>query len=204
VTAEEGASAPEVGLGTERVEAFSDGVIAVIITIMALELKAPATASLSSLGNRFPALLVYVLSFSLVGIYWNNHHHLFRAARRISGAVMWANLHLLFWLSLIPFLTEWIGNEHAHPLPAASYGVVNLMAAIAYTILVQAIIRADKKGSVISQAIGSDVKGKVSLAMFAIAIPLAFASPWISYALYAGVAVMWVVPDRRLSRLLGG
>lgn len=199
----EGERAQQFGFGTERVEAFSDGVMAVIITIMAFELKAPVGAGLAALRHQLPALLVYVLSFSLVGIYWNNHHHLFRAARRLSAAVMWANLHLLFWLSLIPFVTAWIGTEHAHPLPAACYGIVNLMAAVAYTILVQAIIRADGPESVISRAIGSDVKGKVSLATFAVAIPLASVSPWISYALYVAVAVMWVVPDRRLSRFLG-
>ncbi|MGH9123750.1 MAG: TMEM175 family protein [Acidimicrobiales bacterium] len=197
----EGGAVPQPSdYGTERVEGFSDGVMAVIITIMAFELKTPATASFASLQDRLPGLLVYVLSFSLVGIYWNNHHHLFKATRRINGAVMWANLHLLFWLSLIPFLTEWVASQHTHPLPAACYGFVNLAAATAYTILVRAIVRADKPGSVVAQAIGADLKGKVSLGLFAVAIPLSLLSPWISYALYVTVAVIWVIPDRRLSR----
>ncbi|HEY2688121.1 MAG TPA: TMEM175 family protein [Streptosporangiaceae bacterium] len=185
---------------TGRLEAFSDGVIAVIITIMALELKPPEDGTFRSLHARLPALLFYILSFTFVGIYWNNHHHLLRAARRISAGVMWANLHLLFWLSLIPVLTEWVGEHHTETAPAATYGVMGLGAAVAFTILVQAIIRADGSSSLVAAAIGSDTKGRVSLLAYAAATVLAFVSPWISYALFVAVAVMWFIPDRRLSR----
>ena len=185
---------------TGRLEAFSDGVIAVIITIMALELKPPEDGTFRSLHARLPALLFYILSFTFVGIYWNNHHHLLRAARRISPGVMWANLHLLFWLSLIPVLTEWVGEHHTETAPAATYGVMGLGAAVAFTILVQAIIRADGSSSLVATAIGSDTKGRVSLLAYAAATVLAFVSPWISYALFVAVAVMWFIPDRRLSR----
>ena len=185
---------------TGRLEAFSDGVIAVIITIMALELKPPEDGTFHSLRERLPALLFYILSFTFVGIYWNNHHHLLRAARRISAGVMWANLHLLFWLSLIPVLTEWVGEHHTETAPAATYGVVGLGAAVAFTILVQAIIRADGSSSLVATAIGSDTKGRVSMLAYAAATVLAFVSPWISYALFVAVAVMWFIPDRRLSR----
>ena len=185
---------------TGRLEAFSDGVIAVIITIMALELKPPEDGTFRSLHARLPALLFYILSFTFVGIYWNNHHHLLRAARRISAGVMWANLHLLFWLSLIPVLTEWVGEHHTETAPAATYGVMGLGAAVAFTILVQAIIRADGSSSLVATAIGSDIKGRVSLLAYAAATALAFVSPWISYALFVAVAVMWFIPDRRLSR----
>ena len=185
---------------TGRLEAFSDGVIAVIITIMALELKPPEDGTFDSLKARLPALLFYILSFTFVGIYWNNHHHLLRAARRISAGVMWANLHLLFWLSLIPVLTEWVGQHHTETAPAATYGIVCLGAAVAFTILVQAIIRADGSSSLVATAIGSDTKGRVSLLAYAAATALAFVSPWISYALFVAVAVMWFIPDRRLSR----
>jgi uncharacterized membrane protein len=185
---------------TGRVEAFSDGVLAVIITIMAFELRAPLGATGTALRGRLPALLVYILSFVFIGIYWNNHHHLLRAARRVTGAVMWSNLHLLFWLSLIPVLTEWIGEDYKHTAPAAAYGVVCLGAAAAFTILVLAIIRADGHESAVAMAIGRDVKGRVSLVIYAAAIGLAFVSPWISYALFATVSVIWFVPDRRFSR----
>jgi uncharacterized membrane protein len=185
---------------TARLEAFSDGVLAVIITIMALELKAPEDYTFHSLRDRLPALLFYILSFTFVGIYWNNHHHLLRAARRISAGVMWANLHLLFWLSLIPVLTEWVGEHHTKTAPAATYGVMGLGAAVAFTILVRAIIRADGSSSLVATAIGSDTKGRVSMLAYAAATVLAFVSPWISYVLFVAVAVMWFVPDRRLSR----
>jgi uncharacterized membrane protein len=185
---------------TGRVEAFSDGVLAVIITIMALELRAPIGGSFTDLRGRLPALLFYMLSFVFIGIYWNNHHHLLRAARRVSGEVMWANLHLLFWLSLIPVLTEWIGEHYRESAPAATYGLVCLGAAMAFTILTLAIIRADGSDSRVARAIGRDFKGRVSLAVYAAATGLAFVSPWIAYALFASVAVMWFVPDRRLSR----
>jgi uncharacterized membrane protein len=183
---------------TGRVEAFSDGVLAVIITIMALELRAPLGGGFADLRARLPALLIYMLSFVLIGIYWNNHHHLLRAARRVTGGVMWANLHLLFWLSLIPVLTEWIAEHYRETAPAATYGVVGLGAAAAYTILTLAIIRADGSTSPVAAAIGRDVKGRASLAAYVAAAGLAFVSPWISYALFAGVAVLWFVPDRRL------
>jgi uncharacterized membrane protein len=187
-------------LGTARVEAFSDGVIAVIITIMALELRAPDGASLDAVREQLPGLLVYVLSFVIIGIYWNNHHHLLRAAERISGAAMWANLFLLFWLSLIPVLTEWLRDEYRHALPAAAYGTVALAAGIAYAILVRALIRANGRDSAVAQAIGSDIKGYASLVLYAAGVGFAFVSPWISYALYVAVAVMWFIPDRRFTR----
>jgi uncharacterized membrane protein len=185
---------------TGRLEAFSDGVLAVIITIMALELKPPDGGDFHDLQDRLPALLIYILSFTFVGIYWNNHHHLLRAARRISAGVMWSNLHLLFWLSLIPVLTEWVGEHYEDTAPAATYGVVCLGSAVAFTILTQAIIRADGSASLVAQAVGKDTKGRVSLLAYAAAIAFAFVSPWISYALFAAVSVMWFVPDRRLSR----
>jgi len=182
------------------VEAFSDGVLAVIITIMALELRAPLGSGFADLRARLPALLVYILSFVFIGIYWNNHHHLLRAARRVSGGVMWANLHLLFWLSLIPVLTEWIGEHYRDTAPAATYGVVCLGAAAAFTILTLAIVRADGSSSPVAAALGRDIKGRASLVIYAAAIGLAFVSPWIAYALFACVSVIWFVPDRRLSR----
>jgi uncharacterized membrane protein len=185
-------------MGTARVEAFSDGVMAVTITIMALELQPPHGASLDAVRNQLPGLLVYVLSFGFIGIYWNNHHHLLRAAERISGAAMWANLLLLFWLSLIPVLTEWLREEYRHALPAAAYGAVALAAGVAYSILARALIRANGRESVLAQAIGSDLKGYVSQVLYAAGVGLAFVSPWISYGLYVAVALMWFIPDRRL------
>ena len=185
---------------TSRLEAFSDGVMAVIITIMAFELKAPVGGAFSGLRDRLPALLIYVLSFTFIGIYWNNHHHLLRAARQITGAVMWANLHLLFWLSLIPVLTEWIGEQGAHSAPAATYGVICLGAAAAFTLLTRAIIAADGKDSPVAIALGSDVKGRASLLLYAVATGLAFLSPWIAYGIFAAVSIIWLVPDRRFSR----
>ena len=193
-------SARSLEMGTARVEAFSDGVIAVIITIMALELRAPHGASLDAMREQLPGLLVYVLSFVTIGIYWNNHHHLLRAAERISGAAMWANLFLLFWLSLIPVLTEWLRDEYRHPLPAATYGAVALAAGIAYAILVRTLIRANGRDSAVAQAIGSDIKGYGSLVLYAAGVGLAFVRPWISYALYATVAAIWFIPDRRFIR----
>jgi len=186
---------------TGRLEAFSDGVLAVIITIMALELKAPEGGEWKDLRVRLPALLFYILSFTFVGIYWNNHHHLLRAARRVTAAVMWSNLHLLFWLSLIPVLTEWVGEHHTSTAPAATYGVVGFGSAVAFTILIRAIIRADGSSSLVATAIGSDTKGRISLLAYAAATALAFVSPWIAYALFVAVAVMWFIPDRRLSRV---
>jgi uncharacterized membrane protein len=187
-------------LGTARVEAFSDAVIAVIITIMALELRAPRSATLDAVRDQLPGLLVYVLSFVFVGIYWNNHHHLLRAADRISGAVMWANLFLLFWLSLIPVLTEWLRDEYRHALPAAAYGVVALAAGLAYWILQRTLIQANGRDSAVAKAIGSDLKGYASLVLYAAGVGLAFVSPWISYVCYVAVSIMWFVPDRRFTR----
>jgi uncharacterized membrane protein len=187
-------------MGTARVEAFSDSVMAVIITIMAFQLRAPRDATLDAVRDQLPGLLAYVLSFVAVGIYWNNHHHLLRAADRISSAVMWANLFLLFWLSLIPVLTEWLRDAYRHALPAAAYGAVLLAAGFAYAILVRALIRANGRTSAVAQAIGSDVKGNASLVLYAAGVGLAFVSPWISYVLYVAVAVMWFVPDRRFTR----
>jgi uncharacterized membrane protein len=166
---------------------------------MALELKAPVTGTFAGLRERLPALLIYILSFTFIGMYWNNHHHLLRAARRMTGGVMWANLHLLFWLSLIPVLTEWIGEHYEASAPAATYGFVCLGSAVAFVILTRAIIRADGSSSPVAEAIGRDVKGRASLAIYAAATALAFVSPWISYALFVAVAVIWFVPDRRLA-----
>jgi uncharacterized membrane protein len=187
-------------MGTARVEAFTDGVMAVIITIMAFDLRAPRGATLGTVREQLPGLLVYMLSFVVVGIYWNNHHHLLRAADRISGAAMWANLLLLFWLSLIPVLTEWLRDEYRHALPAAAYGAVAFAAGLAYAILERALIRANGPESALAQAIGSDVKGYASQGLYAAGVGLAFVSPWISYALYVAVALMWFVPDRRFTR----
>ena len=188
-------------LGSGRVEAFSDAVFAVIITIMALELRAPQGHKLADVGHDLlPGLIVYALSFTMIGIYWNNHHHLLHAAERVSGAVMWTNLFLLFWLSLIPVLTEWLREEYEEPLPAAAYGLVLLATGFAYSLLVRALVRANGRDSAVARAIGSDVKGNISLAIYAAAAPLAYVSPWISYALYVAVALMWFVPDRRFVR----
>ncbi|HSS95209.1 MAG TPA: TMEM175 family protein [Candidatus Dormibacteraeota bacterium] len=195
---ERSARSPEVG--TTRVEAFSDSVMAVIITIMAFELRPPQGAGLDAMRGQLPGVLVYTLSFVFIGIYWNNHHHLLRAADRLSGAAMWANLFLLFWLSLIPVLTEWVRDEYRHALPAASYGAVALAAGLAYTILVRTLIKANGRDSRLARAIGSDVKGYLSLVLYAAAVGLAFLSPWISYGIYVAVALMWFVPDRRFMR----
>jgi uncharacterized membrane protein len=190
-----------IELGSERLEAFSDAAFAILITIMALELEAPRGHTLEAVrDDLLPGLVVYALSFTYVGIYWNNHHHLLRAADRISGATMWTNLLLLFWLSLTPVLTVWLRDEYEYPLPAAAFGLVALTAGLGYRLLVSALIRANGRDSAVAEAIGSDVKGYASLMLFAAAVPLAFVSPWISYALYLTVAVMWVVPDRRFSR----
>lgn len=182
-----------------RLEAFSDGVMAVIITITAFEIRAPHGTNLSALHSELPLLLVYALSFSFIGIYWGNHHHLLRRAERISGAVMWSNLHLLFWLSLMPVMTEWAGTESGHTEPAAVYGVVGLAAAVAYWVLVRALIRANGgPAGALAGSIGSDVKGAASIVMYGAGVGLAFLSPYAAYGLYAAVALVWFVPDRRL------
>jgi uncharacterized membrane protein len=189
-------------MGKGRLEAFSDGVIAIIITIMVLELKVPRGQTVDVLLPLIPVLLSYVLSFVYLGIYWNNHHHMLHASHKVTGGILWANLHLLFWLSLVPFITGWMGSNHFAPVPAALYGVVMLMSAIAYYILQQVIIASQGPDSVLKKAIGRDWKGKVSPWLYAIAIPVAFLSPWVSLGLYVGVALIWLVPDRRIEYVL--
>ncbi len=179
-------------------EAFSDGVVAIIITIMVLELKVPHEATLEALRPVVPPLLTYALSFIYVGIYWNNHHHMLHAATRVSGGVLWANLHLLFWLSLIPFTTGWMGENHFQPVPTASYGLVLLLASIAYFILARALLAVEGPDSRLAKAIGSDRKGQVSTAIYVAAVPLAFVHPWMAVALYVLVGMIWLVPDRRI------
>lgn len=189
-------------MGKTRLEAFSDGVLAIIITIMVLELKVPHGAQLDSLLPLLPILLSYVLSFIYVGIYWNNHHHLFHSTRQVSAGILWANLHLLFWLSLFPFSTAWIGENHVAPVPTALYGAVLLMAAAAYYILQRAIVAHQGRNSFLAAALGNDWKGKLSPVIYLVAIPLAFVNPWISNAIYTAVACLWLIPDRRIERAL--
>jgi uncharacterized membrane protein len=185
-----------------RLEAFSDGVLAIIITIMVLEIKVPHGATLDSLGPLLPVFLSYVLSFIYVGIYWNNHHHMLHAAKRVNGSVLWANLHLLFWLSLLPFASGWMGENHFAALPVALYGVVLLMAGFAYWLLARAIIKADGSDSILAKAIGNDLKGNVSVGLYLIAIPLTFFNEWVAEAIYIAVALMWLIPDRRIEKVL--
>jgi len=187
---------------TARLEAFSDGVIAIIITIMVLEMKAPSGGDLASLAPLLPVFLSYVLSFVYVGIYWNNHHHMFHAVRHVNGGILWANLHLLFWLSLVPFVTRWVGESHFPPFGMALYGVVLLMAGFAYWILQKAIIAHEGRDSTLAAAIGSDLKGNGSLVLYAVAIPASFYSVWIAGGLYVLVALIWLVPDPRIVRAL--
>ena len=189
-------------MGKGRLEAFSDGVIAILITIMVLELKIPHGTDLSALRDLLPIFLTYVLSFVFLGIYWNNHHHMFHAVEQVNGKILWANLHLLFWLSLVPFVTGWMGENHFAALPTAVYGVVLICAAIAYTILQFTIIKHHGPSSKLATAVGNDFKGKLSLVFYAIAIPAAFVHQWISDALYVLVALMWLIPDRRIERVL--
>lgn len=183
-----------------RVEAFSDGVIAIIITIMVLELRPPHEARVEALRPLIPVFLSYVLSFSFLGIYWSNHHHLLHAIQHVDGRTLWANLHLLFWLSLIPFVTAWMGENRFAAWPVALYGVVLLMASIAYFILTQTLIALHGRDSVLATAVGRDFKGKASTAIYAVAVSLAFVSPWIACGLYIFVAIMWLIPDRRIER----
>jgi uncharacterized membrane protein len=191
-------------VSSNRLEAFSDAVIAILMTIMVLELKAPDGATFDDLRPLLPEFWSYLLSFVYLGIYWNNHHHMLQATERVNGLVLWANLHLLFWLSLFPFTTAWTGKNHVAELPTAVYGAVLLLAAIAYYLLQTAIIRAQGPHSTLEEAIGSDLKGKISPLLYASAIPLAFVEPWISMAIYVVVALTWFVPDRRLeSRFTG-
>jgi len=185
----------------ERLNAFTDGVIAIIITIMVLELKVPHGTDLAALSPVLPVFLVYVLSFVVVGIYWNNHHHMLYLTDRVTGGVLWANLHLLFWLSLMPFVTGWMGENHFAPLPTALYGVVLLLAGTAYYILARTIIRSQGANSRLEAAIGNDAKGKISLVLYAAAVPLAFVNEFISDAIYALVVFIWLIPDRRIESL---
>jgi uncharacterized membrane protein len=191
-------------MGKGRLEAFSDGVIAIIITIMVLEMKVPHGDDIGALRPLFPVFLSYVLSFVFVGIYWNNHHHMLHATRKVSGAILWSNLHLLFWLSLVPFVTGWMGENHFAAGPTALYGVVMLMAGVAYFFLARSLVRHHGHRSVLASAIGGDRKGKISLVGYALAIPLAFANRWVSVALYVAVAALWLVPDRRIEKVLAG
>ena len=193
---------PKPPMEKNRLEAFSDGVIAIIITIMVLEMKVPHGDNLAALQPLIPVFISYVLSFVYVGIYWNNHHHLFQAAQKVNGAVLWANLHLLFWLSLFPFVTGWMGENHFAPWPVAVYGVALLMAAVAYSILVSALLRLHGHDSRLAAALGHDLKGKLSILAYVAAIALSFVERWLAVSLYVVVAVMWLIPDRRIEKTL--
>ncbi len=186
-----------------RLEAFSDGVIAILITIMVLELHTPAGTSWHALRHELSVLLAYALSFVYLGIYWNNHHHMLHAADEIRGGVLWANLHLLFWLSLIPFGTGWMGENNFATWPVALYGVILVLAAVAYYILTRALIALHGKESVLATAVGRDFKGRISVVIYLVAIPLAFVGAWLAYGLYVLVAVIWLIPDRRIEKTLG-
>lgn len=185
-----------------RLEAFSDGVLAIIITIMVLEMKVPHGTDLAALKPILPVFLSYVLSFLYVGIYWNNHHHMFHTLKRVTGGILWANLHLLFWLSLFPFTTGWMGENLFAPTPTATYGFVLLMAAIAYYVLQQTIVADQGPQGTLATALGSDLKGKISPIIYLLAIPIAFVKPWIAIALYSTVALIWLIPDRRIEKKL--
>jgi len=189
-------------MGTTRLEAFSDGVLAIIITIMVLELRVPHEPTLAALAELLPVLLSYVLSFIYIGIYWNNHHHMLHLTERVTGGILWANLHLLFWLSLVPFTTAWMGENHFAAAPTAAYGVVLLMVGLAYLILQRSILRAQGPDSLLARAVGSDLKGKLSALFYVIAIPVAFVHPGISDALFVIVALVWLIPDRRIERVI--
>jgi len=189
-------------VGTSRLEAFSDGVIAIIITIMVLEMKVPRGETLATLQPLVPVFLSYLLSFAYVAIYWNNHHHMLHTTKTVTGPILWANLHLLFWLSLFPFVTGWMGENHLAPMPSALYGTVLFMAAIAYWVLQQVIIAGQGPGSLLKRAVGSDWKGKASPVLYIVAIGATAWSPWLSQAIYVGVALLWLVPDRRIERVL--
>jgi uncharacterized membrane protein len=183
-----------------RLEAFSDGVIAIIITIMVLELRPPEGASLEDLGPLWPTFFSYLLSFALLGTYWANHHHLLHTATKVNGLVLWANMHLLFWLSLFPFGTAWVGETHFGPIPVAAYGLLLLLAALAYYGVVRALIRVPDQTATLAIAVGRDVKGKISPLLFAMAIPMALVAPVVALAIYVVVVILWIVPDRRMER----
>ena len=185
-----------------RMEVFSDAVLAIIITIMVLEIKVPYGAELTALRPLFPVFLSYALSFLYLGIYWSNHHHMLYVTHRVNGAILWANLHLLFWLSLVPFVTGWMGENHFAPAPTAVYGVILVLAAIAYLLLQHAILRQEGPASMLAVAVGRDRKGKLSLLLYVLAIPVAFLRPWMAVTLYVAGAIMWLVPDRRIERSL--
>ena len=189
-------------MGKQRLEAFSDGVIAIIITVMVLEMKVPQGADRAALRPLIPVLLSYVLSFVFLGIYWSNHHHLLQAVRHVNGRVLWANLHLLFWLSLTPFVTSWMGENHLAATPTACYGLILLMAAIAYYILQRRIIASQGRDSLLAAAVGRDWKGKLSPILYLIALALSFANAWIASSIYVFVALLWLIPDRRIERIL--
>jgi uncharacterized membrane protein len=189
-------------LSKQRLEAFTDGVIAIIITIMVLEMKVPGGSNLAALRAGLPVFLAYALSFANVGIFWNNHHHMLHITERINGRVLWANLVLLFWLSLVPFVIRWMDEAHFAPLPTAAYGVVLALSAIAYILLERSIIVCNGPHSKLARAVGSDVKGKISLLLYVLAIPLAFVRSWIALALYVAVAMIWFIPDRRIESII--
>ncbi len=189
-------------MGKGRLEAFSDGVLAIIITIMVLELKTPHGTKLADLQPVIPVFLSYVLSFVYIGIYWNNHHHLLHATQHVNGRVLWANLHLLFWLSLVPFATDWMGEHSLASWPVAAYGLILLFSAVAYFILTKTLIAQHQKDSLLTKSIGKDRKGTISVALYAISIPLAFVQPWVAYVCYVLVVIMWLLPDPRIERSL--
>jgi uncharacterized membrane protein len=185
-------------MGKNRLEAFSDGVIAIIITIMVLELKVPHDPDIRALLPLWPVFMSYVLSFIYVGIYWNNHHHMLQAVKEVSGGILWANLHLLFWLSLIPFVTAWMGENHFETGPTAAYGFVLFMCSVSYSLLVRGLVRNHDKNTTLAQAVGDDRKGKISVVLYLAGATLAWFSAWLGFVVYAGVAVMWLIPDRRI------
>jgi uncharacterized membrane protein len=189
---------------TTRLEAFSDGVLAILITVMVLELKLPHGSSIGALHETAPVFCAYALSFIFIGIYWNNHHHMFQAVEQVSGSILWANLHLLFWLSLVPFCTDWMGEDHLAPVPTAAYGIVLMAAGVAYLILQQAIIRKQGDDSKLRELIGRDLKGKASAALYAVAVLLAFVHTLLAQVVYVFVAGMWLIPDRRIESKLAG
>jgi uncharacterized membrane protein len=187
-------------MGKNRLEAFSDGVIAILITIMVLELKVPHSPDFSALLPLWPVFMSYVLSFVYIGIYWNNHHHLMHAVHEVSGGVLWANLHLLFWLSLIPFVTAWTGENHFQTGPTVAYGFVLFMCAVAYSLLVRRLVAHHDKNRILAEAIGDDRKGKLSIVLYLLGIALAWFAAWLGFLVYVGVAIMWLIPDRRIER----